>query len=143
MKTEIINKIIEWFENNEEVFNECIEELDSWNGYLGDDRYYPMDELNEHLNGQDPIYILERAFYGHDDDSWITDEHGRKEHREFNPNREYFYYNGYGNLVSTNYKDYSDKLDHFFVETLAKASYDITTISEHEELAVLMYELEE
>lgn len=31
-------KIIAWFKENEEVFNDCIEELDSYNGYLGDDR---------------------------------------------------------------------------------------------------------
>lgn len=40
-------KIKAYFEENEEIFNACIEELDSYNGYLGDDRYYPMDELDE------------------------------------------------------------------------------------------------
>ena len=143
MKTEIINKIIEWLENNEEVFNDCIEELDGYNGYLGDDRYYSMDELNDHFNGQDPIDILYRAFYGHDDDNWITDEHGRKEHREFNPNREYFYYNGYGNLVSSDYKDYSCKLDHRFVEDLAENRQHIYTIEDNEDLTALFDELGE
>lgn len=143
MKTEIINKVIEWFEDNEEVFNDCIEELDGYNGYLGDDRYYPMDELNEHFSNQEPIYILERAFYGRDDDNWTTDEHGRKEYREFNPNREYFYYNGYGNLVSSNYKDYSDKLDHYFIKDLAENRQYIYTIEDNDDLAALFDELEE
>ena len=35
----IINTIIEWFEENQEVFTYCIEELDNYNGYLGDERY--------------------------------------------------------------------------------------------------------
>ena len=41
---EITKEIIEYFKNNEEIFNECIEELDNYNGYLGDNRYYFMDE---------------------------------------------------------------------------------------------------
>jgi hypothetical protein len=36
----------------------------------------------------------------------------------FNPNRDYFRYNGYGNLVSTDYKDYSDRLDDYFLDEL-------------------------
>ena len=30
------DKIISYFKENEDVFNEVIEELDSYNGYLGD-----------------------------------------------------------------------------------------------------------
>lgn len=33
-KESIIKKIVAWFEENEDVFNDCIEELDSYNGYL-------------------------------------------------------------------------------------------------------------
>ena len=43
MKT--TEKIIIYFKEHEELFNDCIEELDSYNGYLGDNRYYCMDEL--------------------------------------------------------------------------------------------------
>lgn len=143
MKTENIEKIITYFEENEDIFIECIEELDSYNGYLGDDRYYFMGELNEHFSGQDPVDILYRAFYGHDDDNWTTDERGEREYREFNPNREYFYYNGCGNLVSCNYKDYSDKLDHYVVEDMSENRRYIDTIEEYEELAALFDELEE
>lgn len=98
---ELIEKVIEWFKDNEEAFNDCIEELDSWNGYLGDDRYESMDMLNEFYSGVDPIDILYRAFYGHDEDNYTTDSRGEKHYGEFNPNREFFRYNGYGNLVST------------------------------------------
>ena len=44
---EITREIIEYFKNNEDIFNDCMEELDSYNGYLGDNRYYLMDELEE------------------------------------------------------------------------------------------------
>jgi len=113
-----IETIIKYFEENEEEFNSTIEELDSYNGYLGDDRYYNMDDLDEFYSGQPASEILTRAFYGRDDETWITDSHGEKQYGEFNPNRAYFYYNGYGNLVSADYKDYSCHLDHWFVESL-------------------------
>ena len=142
-KEQITNKIIEYFDNNEDIFNDCIEELDNYNGYLNDDRYYPMEELNELYNGQEPIEILYRAFYGRDDDTYTTDSNGNKTYGEFNPNREYFYFNGYGNLVSSNYKDYSGKLDHYFIESLSENRQYINSIDNDEELTQMFDELEE
>lgn len=112
---EIREAIKAYFEANEEEFITVIEELDSYNGYLGDDRYYNMDELDEMLYGLTPSEVLARTFYGGDDDT--KDANGNR--GEFNPNRNYFYYNGYGNLVSTDYKDnYNYHLDNYFVENL-------------------------
>jgi hypothetical protein len=144
MKTreELINQIIEFFENNEDIFNECIEELDGWNGYLNDDRYYSMETLNEFYSSTEPIELLYRCFYGHDADNYTTDASGNRTYGEFNPNREYFKYNGYGNLVSTNYKDYSDKLDNYFIESLYDNRQDIYCIYNDEELTTLFDELE-
>ena len=142
-KEQITNKIIEYFKDNEETFNECIEELDSYNGYLNDDRYYSMEELNELYNGQEPIEILYRAFYGRDDDTYTTDSSGNKTYGEFNPNREYFYYNGYDNLVSSNYKDYSGKLDLYFIEALSENRQYIDSIDNDDELTKMFDELEE
>ena len=113
-KEEAIEKIKAYFEENEEEFNEAIEELDSYNGYLNDDRYYSMYELDELYHDTDASEILTRAFYGYDE--MYTDKDGNYT-EPFNPNREYFRYNGYGNLVSTDYKDYSDYLDNYFVES--------------------------
>jgi hypothetical protein len=67
-----------------------------WNEYcdkcnMFDDRIYYMEELDEIFSGQDVTYILNRAFYGHD--QW-------GDNSEFNPNRNYFTFNGYGNLIS-------------------------------------------
>ena len=141
-KEKTIEKIIDYFKENENIFNDCIEELDSYNGYLGDDRYYEMEMLNEFYSGTEPIDILYRAFYGHDDDNYITDGKGNREYKEFNPNREYFYFNGYGNLVSSNYKDYSAKLDDYFVENLIENKDNIYCIDNTEELKELLEELE-
>lgn len=143
MKNATVEKIIEYFKENEEIFNSCIEELDSWNGYLNDDRYYSMDDLNELYNGTEPLEILRRAYYGRDDDTWTTDGSGNKTYGEFNPNRDYFYFNGYGNLVSADYKDYSAHLDKYVVEALNENRQYIDTIENDDDLNALFDELEQ
>ena len=141
-KEAVIADIIQYFKENEDVFNDCMEELDSYNGYLGDDRYYNMDELNDIYSGQEPQEILFRAFYGFDADSWHTDRSGDKIYEAFNPNRDYFYINGYGNLVSSDYKDYSDKLDAWAVESMSENRNYISSIEENPDLSALFDELE-
>lgn len=143
MKEKTIEKIINYFSENEEIFNACIEELDSYSGYLGDDRYYYMEDLNEFYNGVDPIELLNRAYFGHDADNWHTDAHGDKIYDAFNPNREYFTYNGYGNLISTNYKDYSDHLDAWAVIEMNDYRQYVDSIEDHDELSALFDELKE
>ena len=76
-KETVIADIIQYFKENEDIFNDCVEELDSYNGYLGDDRYYSLDELNDLYNGQEPQEILFRAFYGFDADTWNTDSNSK------------------------------------------------------------------
>ena len=143
MKETTVKKIIEFFNENEDIFNSAIEELDSYDGYLGDDRYYSMDELDEFYNGTEPLELLRRAYYGRDDDTYTTDSNGNKTYGEFNPNREYFYYNGYGNLVSSDYKDYSYKLDEYAIEAMSENRLYIDTIADDDELTALFDELEE
>jgi len=141
-REEIVKKIIDFFAENDDALTECIEELDNYNGYLEDDRYYDMEDLNEFYQGTDPIDILYRAFYGHDDETYTTDEHGEKHYGEFNPNRNYFYYNGYGNLVSADYKDYSSKNDSWLVNALEGDRQYVDSIDNYPELVELFDELE-
>ena len=102
--TTTMDKILKYFRENEELFNRLIEELDSYDGYLDDDRWYPMEELDEYLSGKDPSDIVRMTYYG-----------------TINPNDDYFRVNAYGNLQSTEYLDYSDHLDKYFVEDLLEA----------------------
>ena len=141
-REQALKNIIEYFEQNEDVFNDCIEDLDSYNGYLGDDRIYSMDELDELYNGQEPTEILRRAFYGYDAETWHADSHGEKEYGPFNPNRDYFTFNGYGNFVSMDYKDYSDKLDDYAVESMAENRGNLYYIDHDPELSELFDELD-
>ena len=135
-------KIIEFFKGHDDIFIACMEELDSYNGYLGDDRYYYMDDLNEFYNGVDPIELLTRAYYGRDDGAWHINAYGEKIYGEFNPNREYFYYNGYGNLISSDYKDYSAHLDEYAIQAMSENRYYIDSIDSDDELSALFDEME-
>lgn len=141
-KGDIMQAIIDYFKNNEEAFTSCIEELDWYNGYLGDNRYYNMEDLAEIYSGVDPIEILNRAYFGHDEDSYITDNYGEKHYDAFNPNRDYFTFNGYGNLVSSDWKDYSYLLDNWAVSEMAENRRYIDSIEYDEALAGLFDALE-
>ena len=116
MKT-LAETLLNYYQKNEDDFNHDIEELDSWNGILGDNRIEEMDFLDELYQGKEATEILRSAYFGHDDDTW-HEENGEKVYGKFNPNRDYFYFNGYGNLVSTVYKDYSDYLDLDYVQDI-------------------------
>lgn len=135
-------KIIAYFRENEDTFCECIEQLDSWNGYLGDDRYYMMEELDEFYHDTPASELLARAYYGHDEDSYTVDQYDQRHYDAFNPNREYFRYNGYGNLISTDYKDYSDHLDQYAINEMADHRDNIDAIDDNPDLAELFDELE-
>lgn len=67
-----------------------------WNEYAQnessyDDELFTMDAFNDIYATYDPIEVATRVFYGHDE--W-------NEESSFNPNRDYFYFNGYGNPIS-------------------------------------------
>ena len=140
-REQIINAIISLFENDTELFNTCIEELDGYNGYLGDDRFYSMDELPELLCGYDSIELLNRAYFGNDLDGGYIDA-DRQIYGSFNPNRDYFRFNAYGNLESTDYIDYSDYIDDYAIEQMLENRADIYDIDENPELSALFDELE-
>ena len=142
-RDQAIADIIAFFEEHEDIYNDCIEELDSYNGYLGDDRYYYMEDLDVIYHDTDPTEILTRAYCGYDEDTWHTDSSGDKVYGEFCPLRDYFKFNGYGNLVSTDYRDYSDLLDRYFIEESADNRRWIDTIDNDPELAALFDALDE
>lgn len=142
-KDMIIDAILDYFKNNKDIFNRCIEELDSYDGYLGDDRYCPMYELEEIYSCDDVMNLLQRAFFGYDEDSCILNSSGEKEYiGSFNPNRDYFKFNGYGNLVSANYIDYSDFMDKYAVESMLENRQYVYTIDEDNTLSELFDALE-
>ena len=106
-RQEAIERCKEWFEENEEAFYDMLEELDSWNGYLGDERRNCMDSLGDWLSGLE----WEEVFnYGRNGEDVCG---GR-----FRGSRDYYYIDNYGTLVSTDDRDYD--LDDYSVEAILK-----------------------
>ena len=69
---------------------------------------WDMDDFNDLTGyGNDPLEAIRRAFYG--------ERYGFK-NDSFNPNDEYFAYNGYGNLVSINERDLNEYLNDYVDE---------------------------
>lgn len=132
----IIDDIIELFESDEELFNEAVEELDDWNGFLDYNRYFDIELLEDVLCGRDIIDTLNMACFGRDEESW-------NDYSSFNPNRNYFRFNGYGNLVSADYKDYSFYLTEDLIEDLYENRYKLSVININSELEELITKLEE
>lgn len=89
-KDEAIDAILKYYSCHEDEFIEDIEELDSWNDYLGDDRYYSMNELDELFSDKSHESCVVPCFR----------------------------FDAYGNLVSTDHKDYSNHLNDNFVKAL-------------------------
>nr|DAQ18368.1 MAG TPA: hypothetical protein [Caudoviricetes sp.] len=117
-------ELLNYYKGNTEDFNNDIEELDNWSGYLGDGKVFPMEEIDDFYPKADPLEILRRAFFGYDEPYEKC-----KQHYPFNPNRYYFYLNGYGNLVSTDERDYSDYLDDDFIQEIIDNEADLSLSS--------------
>ena len=81
MKNTIKNYLLE---NMEEVQG-IVAEINSWNGSLEHLEFLDMEELDIYLEGLTPTEILNKMYYV-----------------KFNPNDEYFKFNGYANLESFN-----------------------------------------
>lgn len=65
--------------------------VSKWNDYCDensypDDMIYSMDDFDELMSGQTPWDIAKSVYFG-----------------EFNPNKDWFWFNGYGNLCSGEY----------------------------------------
>lgn len=125
----LVNELLEYYTKNTEDFNYDIEELDSWMGYLDGERVVPMEELDDYYQDIEPLEILRRAFFGYDE-AYANSE----EKAPFNPNRDYFYLNGYGNLVSTDKHDYSDYLGEDVVNDIIANSPNLELSSGAQEI---------
>lgn len=71
----VYDKAIDILEENEDAFDEACEELDSWNGFLGDSRCESMDMIDEFF--ERPSDLLDKM-------------------SDFDYNDEYFYFTIYG-----------------------------------------------
>lgn len=90
----IEKRMIDYWKNFNDSFSRVCEALDSYDGFLGDNRVYLMDELDEILGDKKPSEVLQMVNtenFDYDDD--------------------YFYYTTYG-IRSTNEKQYFNYIDY-------------------------------
>lgn len=90
----IEKRMTDYWESHNDSFSRVCEELDSWDGFLGDDRIYSMDELDDLLCDKKPSEVLQ-----------VVDT------SNFDYSDDYFYYGVYG-IHSTNEKDYFNYFDY-------------------------------
>lgn len=86
---ELYDETVQYLKDDENLHAEALESLDSWNGYLNDDRWYSMSEFDDLMYGRSPREVAEK----------ITSD--------FNINDEYFRFTICG-LESSDDIDYSD-----------------------------------
>lgn len=131
-RNELVQRVIAWFADHKEVFTEVIEELDCFMGYLGDDRRIDMSDFDLYIKNTSAYDLACKIFAG-------ADEYDG----QFNPNRQYFYFDGYANLVSTDDKDYTFCLDEDFVDTLIDYYQRMWSIEENTELKEMLDQIED
>ena len=90
----IENRMIKYWKAHNDSFSNVCEDLDSYDGFLGYNRFYPMDDLDDYLYGKKPSDII------------------RMVDNAFNYFDNYFYYDGCGRLCSTDEKRYFDYFDY-------------------------------
>ena len=132
MNKHIINRIIEYFNDNTDVFNKCVEELDDYTAFLDEGPYYNMDEFDDICYGMTPTQIVDSVYRGFDVDFCAV----------FNPDRAYFRLNSLGNFISSDEKDYSDCLNESTIVKMCQHRTDIPTIYDYDELLELFNELD-
>lgn len=144
-REEKIEEIKEYFRSDADLFTEAIEELDYITDIISpDDRFYDMGQLDEDLESMSPTDIINRAYYGYDADRYDTDSRGDKTYGPFNPSRNYYYWNGYGNLVSCDDKDYTDSyLYDEYIDMMQEHRNQIPSIRDDYDLSELFDELDE
>ena len=90
---ELLDKMYDYFTENQEEFAGVLCDMDSWNGYLNGERWEPMEFFDDLHCGLKPLEIAERL-----------------DNANFCTGHDYFRYDGLGRLESSDTMDYDDYL---------------------------------
>ena len=96
-----LNKVLEIVDSD--ILMELVQEVNSWDGSLDYLECIDMELLDDYLIGLTPTEIANKIHYG-----------------DFNPNNDYFRFNGYANLVSLSQLEYEEELDSFEEEIVER-----------------------
>lgn len=127
-----IEEVKKYFWENPDEWTDAVKDLNAFNGCLGSGERFSMADFNKLMVGKSPLDIARMIADGDDEDG--SDG--------FNPDREYFYFDGFGNLISCEEKDYSDYLDNDLVAEYIDCRGDLLFNRNVEEI-IRKYEDEE
>ena len=119
------NSLKEMLLNDLSIVN-IVNDINSWNDQLDWLDFISMDFFDEYMEGKEPSWIANRIFYG-----------------DFNPNDEYFTFNGYGNLVSYDEWEANKECENYINEIIDALIDNIDYIDTYSEILNLFEELEE
>lgn len=111
---------------NEVSIVRVVKDINSWNGQLDWLDFIDMDFFDDYMVEQEPSWIANRIFYG-----------------DFNPNDEYFTFNGCGNLVSFDEWEANKECKEYIDEIIDALIDNIDYIDTYSEIHELFEELEE
>ena len=100
--------------NDASIGINLVNDINSWDNSLEYLQVYQMEEFDDLMYGEEPLEIANRIYFG-----------------DFNPNHEYFRFNGYANLesldeykVEEEIKDYASEIAQRTVELYEEGKLD-------------------
>ena len=105
------NKIKEMLKSDMYLTMDIVSQLNSLNGSFETYVLYNMEDFDEMMEGYSPTELAERIFFG-----------------DFNPNDDYFYFNGYANLESIHEYEMSDHFEIIIDEIVDSMLYNYDDI---------------
>lgn len=97
-----IEKIYKYFTDNQEVFISCLNIMDDYNDYLGDDRWSSMDCFDDAMHELfSPMELAVRIYWG-----------------KFNPYDVFWHFDSCGNIETCSNLDYSEYLNQHIIEDI-------------------------
>lgn len=113
-----------------------------WNEYCQDANRYDDEIMDAYTmeewitNSNDVMNILNRFYFGSDEE---------REGTSANPNRDYFTFNGYGNIISFDYiyNSYTEEFSYIFVDELIDYIIENENAFGVDEIAEILEEIED
>ena len=99
MKNNKIESLKSLILNDASIGMDLVNEVNSWNNSLEHLQVYYMEDFNEIMHDTNPLEIANRIYFG-----------------DFNPNHDYFRFNGYANLESLDEYDLEDEIKDYSLE---------------------------
>ena len=126
-----------WKAHNDSFSRVC-EELDSWDGFLGDDRIYSMDELDELLCDKKPSEVLQMvdtANFDYSDDYFYYDIRGIRSTNE----KDYYSYFDYSDIFEKLIDDYNQVFSHSYGHNYFELFDDVYAMNSWDENEIQDY----